>query len=113
MMNDNHLVDLNVEKLSSLANKKHQRHHRLTFAVNDTERAKILRDRDKYGFYGVSDYIRDRLVYQQKEGRRRLISQMITRLSQLGEAIEAYQGNLEQLKAMVAEEISQIIKEID
>jgi len=112
-MNKDYLVDLNVEKLSSLADKKHQRHHRLTFAVNDIERAKILKDRDKYGFYGVSDYIRDRLVYQQKEGRRRLISQMVTRLSQLGETIGTYQGNLEQLKAIVAEEISQIIKEID
>jgi len=109
---NNYEGTLRIEKLTSLE-EANQRRIRLSFAVNDAERAKILRDKERHGFYCISDYIRDRLVYSQKEGRRKLISEVIIELSELGQIVSEYQGDTSQLKRIVTEKITEIIKKID
>jgi len=110
---EKYLNNIDFESLSSFYNRNKVRNHRITFALNDKEKNKLLSDQKRKGFYNLSEYIRDVLIYNQKGTKERFSSELILKLSKLGETVNNFnEPSPNKLKKMVIEELIKIIKEI-
>jgi len=110
---EKYLNNIDFESLSSFYNRNKVRNHRITFALNDKEKNKLLADQKRKGFYNLSEYIRDVLIYNQKGTKERFSSELILKLSKLGETVNNFnESNPNKLKKIIIEELIKIIKEI-
>jgi|GEM_PF-3762113 len=111
---EKYLENINIEKLSSFYKRDRGRDYRVSFAINEKERVKMIADQKRRGFSSLSEYIRDTLIYNQKGSNEKLSSKFIIRLSELGGKISKYEGNdINKFKKLIIEEIIKIIKEIE
>jgi len=111
---EEYLEGISIKQLKSYQNQNKIRSYRISFALSEHERKKMLTDQRRKGFENLSEYIRDTLIYNQRGSNERLASEFILKLSQLGEKVTKYQEHdIIKLKKMIIEEIIKIIRELE